>query len=256
MNNFFKKHPVLVFYVVTFLFTPIFSLINVYVFPSAHIDGIIFPQFVPGIVALILIRLTEGNIGIKKLLLKFKVSREIIIWLIITIIIPIAMVGISYLLLSIISNGYISKITLSEASLPLLMGTLICSIGEEIGWRGYMLHKLRSIYSPFTSSVILGVFWGIWHFKFQYGFIGFSLFILIVIELSILFTWLSTKTNGNLIIATIFHTLFNFTTTVLLSTSIGITMFVVEVIVFGIFCIIVLLVSGWGLENNKLYSST
>ncbi|WP_066495777.1 type II CAAX endopeptidase family protein [Abyssisolibacter fermentans] len=256
MKNFFRKHSILVFYVVTFLFTPIFSLINVYVFPSAHIDGVIFPQFVPGIVAIILIRLTEGNIGIRKLLLKFKVSREIMIWLIITIVIPIAMVGISYLLLSVIDYGYIKKITLSEASLPLLIGTLICSIGEEIGWRGYMLPKLQSIHSPFISSVILGLFWGIWHFKFQYGLIGFLLFILIVIELSILFTWLSTKTNGNLIIATIFHAIFNFTTTILLSTTIGIKMFAVEVIVFGIFCIIVLLVSGWGLENNKLYSST
>lgn len=40
---------------------------------------------------------------------------------------------------------------------------LIPTLGEELGWRGYLLPKLREIFSDRASLVITGVIWGIWH---------------------------------------------------------------------------------------------
>lgn len=34
---------------------------------------------------------------------------------------------------------------------------------EEIGWRGFLLPKLLSRYSPLKSSLIIGVIWSLWH---------------------------------------------------------------------------------------------
>lgn len=34
---------------------------------------------------------------------------------------------------------------------------------EEIGWRGFLLPKLLSKYSPLKSSLVIGVIWSLWH---------------------------------------------------------------------------------------------
>lgn len=43
--------------------------------------------------------------------------------------------------------------------LPLLLAPLI----EELGWRGYGVDSLRAHYNLFTTSVIFGILWALWH---------------------------------------------------------------------------------------------
>lgn len=40
---------------------------------------------------------------------------------------------------------------------------IIPTMGEELGWRGYLLPKLRVFLSDRTALIITGVIWGIWH---------------------------------------------------------------------------------------------
>ncbi|MEG0855452.1 MAG: CPBP family intramembrane glutamic endopeptidase [Terrisporobacter sp.] len=40
---------------------------------------------------------------------------------------------------------------------------IIVTLGEELGWRGYLLQKLCKQYSAQKSIIISGVIWGIWH---------------------------------------------------------------------------------------------
>jgi len=40
---------------------------------------------------------------------------------------------------------------------------IIPTLGEELGWRGYLLPKLREFFSDPVALVITGVIWGIWH---------------------------------------------------------------------------------------------
>lgn len=40
---------------------------------------------------------------------------------------------------------------------------IIPTLGEELGWRGYLLPKLREFYSDRAALVISGVIWGVWH---------------------------------------------------------------------------------------------
>jgi len=40
---------------------------------------------------------------------------------------------------------------------------IITTLGEEIGWRGYLLPKLREHYSDRIAIVISGAIWGLWH---------------------------------------------------------------------------------------------
>ncbi|WP_085832294.1 CPBP family intramembrane glutamic endopeptidase [Clostridium merdae] len=40
---------------------------------------------------------------------------------------------------------------------------IIPTMGEELGWRGYLLPKLRLFFSDRASLIISGAIWGIWH---------------------------------------------------------------------------------------------
>jgi hypothetical protein len=44
-----------------------------------------------------------------------------------------------------------------------LMLTVAAGIGEEFGWRGFLLPRLQTRHNALISSLIVGVIWAIWH---------------------------------------------------------------------------------------------
>ena len=45
-----------------------------------------------------------------------------------------------------------------------IFGSLISAIGEEIGWRGYMVPALNEKYGTKKALIISSFFWCVWHF--------------------------------------------------------------------------------------------
>ena len=90
-------------------------------------------------------------------------------------------------------------------------------IGEELGWRGYVLNKLQEKYSPLTASIILGLVWGFWHLPLWLlsGYTGLQLFyyiiafLLAVVSISVIITYFYNKSK-NILIAMWIHFWFNF----------------------------------------------
>ena len=81
-------------------------------------------------------------------------------------------------------------------------------IGEEIGWRGYALPRLLTRCSALTAGAVLGVIWAVWHLPVVLADPGLRVpvpFLLQVVPLSILFTWLFLRTRGSVLIAVLFH---------------------------------------------------
>ena len=92
--------------------------------------------------------------------------------------------------------------TLTEALFVFAQGfafLFVLIIGEEVGWRGYVLPGLQARMSPFAASLIIGVLWGAWHFpvfwglntattgEAMYGWIGFSQMLVMPVLYSIIF---------------------------------------------------------------------
>jgi len=83
---------------------------------------------------------------------------------------------------------------------------------EEYGWRGYALDRLQRKWNALVSSLIIAIFWGIWHF--QQWFMGvrdvpFLAFWYGILMESILLTWIYNNTKRSLLPVIIVHTLMN-----------------------------------------------
>lgn len=89
-------------------------------------------------------------------------------------------------------------------------------LGEELGWRGFLLPKLLCSRSPFGASLVVGFWWALWHapIDFAQGFVvsglgGFLARQVWVLPLAILFTWVTVRAGGSLLPAIAFHTVIN-----------------------------------------------
>ncbi|MFA7360653.1 MAG: CPBP family intramembrane glutamic endopeptidase [Candidatus Kapaibacterium sp.] len=59
--------------------------------------------------------------------------------------------------------GVLSKMTLG------FLLTCLPVLGEEIGWSGFLTPKLLKIFSVPVTSLIVGLFWSVWHFPAIFG---------------------------------------------------------------------------------------
>ena len=90
------------------------------------------------------------------------------------------------------------------------------SLGEEAGWRGFALPRLQQRFSPLVASLILGVFWGAFHWVYYFINLSGPWYMFWVrlgdIPLAILFTWLYNRTKGkSLLPVLLMHASFNAT---------------------------------------------
>ncbi|MFQ5772752.1 MAG: CPBP family intramembrane glutamic endopeptidase [bacterium] len=98
-------------------------------------------------------------------------------------------------------------------SMNLILGG---SMGEEFGWRGFVLPLLLKKYNPTAAGIVLGIIWAFWHLPIDLtstiipGPFAFIFRIIWVIPLSIIITWFFIKTNGSILIALLLHTSLNF----------------------------------------------
>lgn len=87
---------------------------------------------------------------------------------------------------------------------------------EELGWRGYVLDRLQARWNALTSSLILGSIWALWHlplffFKdmlhFTHGVwsLWFWQFMLGIIPMAVILTWIFNNTRRSTLAAILFH---------------------------------------------------
>lgn len=94
---------------------------------------------------------------------------------------------------------------------------LLNALPEEYGWRGFALDRLQQRWSALTSSMILGVLWGLWHLPLHFtsgttqAVIPVWEFVLLTIVEAVLFTWLYNNTGRSVLVAILFHTMTNIT---------------------------------------------
>ncbi|MEO4053937.1 type II CAAX endopeptidase family protein [Solibacillus sp. CAU 1738] len=111
------------------------------------------------------------------------------------------------------------QVTASWTTILILFGYNLIHgpLGEELGWRGFVLVELQKKFSPLKSAIIVGVAWGFWHAPLwlMSGYSGLQLvqyiicFLGGIIAVSIIIT-VFYNLNRNLLIPIMIHHLFNY----------------------------------------------
>lgn len=95
----------------------------------------------------------------------------------------------------------------------LLFNLIFFGYGEEVGWRGYALPRLQAGRSAWQATVILTLFWAMWHaplFFFRPGFAGMDAlgvvgWLFSLLTGAVLLTWLFNDSRGNLLVVALLH---------------------------------------------------
>lgn len=83
------------------------------------------------------------------------------------ILIPLFYLGVSYLIFWLSRPNSLELNSLNYSLgmyLIIAISSIISAMGEEIGWRGFLVPRLNEIFSFGKASIISGVIWSIWHY--------------------------------------------------------------------------------------------
>lgn len=203
MKYLIKKYPVLLFSIANI----VTSIFMVLCFSFSDI-----PQWSPALYAIIIVMVIKGRNGLLELFKRLSFRKEFIKWNIIALVLPISICWLSYITLSYIEYKQIVPFEINHALQDyclMLLFVILGSIGEEIGWRGFLLPQLHRTHSLFVSSVIIGLLWGVWHLNIQLGFLVFVTYVGLVLMFSFITSYLYEKTKGNIISCIILHSTIN-----------------------------------------------
>jgi len=222
MNNLplHKRIPIVIFIILAFVLPLPILLLRFMILPFEPM--LIYASWTPNIAAFIVIGvILREKGGIRKLLAgwgKWKVGFRWYLAALSPFLISFLAAGV-YIL---IGGGKPMPVRLMI--MPLVMSLIISIItgamGEELGWRGFLLPRIQERYNATISSIIVGVIWALWHlplwFLPGYGWhaIPYWAYALTAISMSVIITWVLNNTDGSLVMASLIHLMMNFSLSV------------------------------------------
>ena len=107
--------------------------------------------------------------------------------------------------------------TFSSGVFPVIFLLIVAPILEELAWHSYGTDALRQKFNLLNTSLIFGLFWGLWHIPLSFinhyyqsniietGWIHGVNFLVSIFPFVIIMNWLYYKTGRNIIVPIIFH---------------------------------------------------
>lgn len=122
------------------------------------------PQvWAPTVISLILVGVSLGARGIRaEVAERLKYRRGSTPWLALAALTPAVATASAVAAARFAGDG--AAFTPSQA-IPFAIGMQIITgaVGEELGWRGFLLPRLRRRYGPVTAAWVMGSVWSLWH---------------------------------------------------------------------------------------------
>lgn len=118
-------------------------------------------------------------------------------------------------------------VSLLASAIPIL---IFGPLSEEFGWRGFAQDLVQTRWGSVRGSIFLGLVWAFWHLPLFFipgagqqatgnPALNFPIYVIHVIGITVLMTWLYNRTGRSLWGAVLFHFMLNFAGFVLLQVS-------------------------------------
>ena len=142
-------------------------------------------------------------------------------------ILTFAAIVVTSILISLLFGGSINQLSFTEdfsfsiGGTSALFTTLLASIIEELGWRGYGEDAVGAYHTWFTESIIFGCIWAAWHLPLfwingtyhyglrQLGPVYMINFLVSTIPFDFIQTWVYVKNRRSMLATIIFHLFVN-----------------------------------------------
>lgn len=197
--------------------------------------------YAPTFAALIVVSVLEGRSGLKRLLTPLWDWRLRWTWYATAIFLPLVLavtavlihLGITNQYSLVVSFDWLEGVAIFFVSIPLLVLVKLPlgPMAEELGWRGFALPRLQRRMNALNASLILGVLWALWHLPAFWvpgaalpldeppTLMGILQYVVNVVGVTLVFTWLYNSTRGSLLIDFLFHAAYNALPTLLFVTT-------------------------------------
>lgn len=194
--------------------------------------GIIFPRynwvqvlgvFAPALGALSITKSIGGRQAAQRLLSRLCLWRVGVRWYAAVVGLPLAELLLAVLVAALfgkvrgfnteVLNNPVLRFSITPPGVVLVF---ILAAGEELGWRGYALPQLLVGHSAVSASLILGAIHEVWHWPVillphqQLSSTPVLAHAVAIVSYAIVFTWVYQHTEGSVLMAVIYHAIFNF----------------------------------------------
>lgn len=173
----------------------------------------------PTISALIVTAGIAGREGLRDLVRRCFIWRLAAGWHLAAWLLPPLIMAGGLLLFLVLGNevGPFAPGRWSIVLLMLVINVLWGPLGEELGWRGFMLPRMEQNYGALKSSLFIGVMWALWHLPLFWAPMGTTVsgtavtlwavtkYLVYVMGLSVVFTWLFNNTGGSILLVIVLH---------------------------------------------------
>lgn len=279
MKNFIRQHPVLSYYIMVFAIS--WGGILLLIGGPANIPGtkeqaekLFFPALLimfagPFLSGIIMNALVDGKEGLRMLLSRLLHWRVGARWYLIAFFAGPILVAAVLFGLSIFNQEFLPGIITTENKASLLIfgiswGLIGGGLLEETGWTGFAVPRLRKNYGIFSTGLIVGVLWGIWHFliafwsinymggtdspvMFVAGFLAFYLFALPAYRILMVSVY---DRTGSLVVIMIMHAFLSASTLIFQPPATG-EIYLIWNLALGI--VLWIIVAGLAAKNKQYF---
>ncbi len=191
---------ILLFILITLIITGLLAAFQQMI--SLDFEKIVLPQLAPAIGFLIIALLFKDL----RVPIGLELNKTIALKSLLALGLPFFLITISYFIGKL--NGLEIQLTkdLSPLFSIMVIGIMIGSIGEELGWRSFLQPNLEKKNSVLLASIIVGLIWGFWHIgHYKNGLLFMIGFLIFTLSASIILAWILRNTRYSIIISVLFH---------------------------------------------------
>jgi membrane protease YdiL (CAAX protease family) len=150
-------------------------------------------------------------------------------WFLVSVFSPFLLFALATLILWLFGSPWpdFGRLDLEDLLSFFFLAGLLYGIGEESGWRGFALPRLQSGRSALAATLILTVFWALWHipfffYRFEFGAVQVAGFFIGLLAGAIWLTCLYNSTGGSILMVAAWHSAWNLVNQVAMVVSVEI----------------------------------